>query len=190
MDQVVSESFSLQNLHVHKEQYRCMNENLKIDNITITVDVQEYLSSHRLRNSLSPSTITTANMSENYSRKQNGSGGMASATKTPANSHVGLDKARMFDAEGTIGKNFTGTSPNQGIVSPYHSCTQARTDSQKQRAESSVAQHRRSEVLLLKTEPLASSSRPREALVARCRIALAGSSPRATRMPSECTEEI
>ncbi|ROV92343.1 hypothetical protein VSDG_07297 [Cytospora chrysosperma] len=48
-------------------------------------------------------------MSENYSRKQNGSGGMASATKTPANSHVGLDKARMFDAEGTIGKNFTET---------------------------------------------------------------------------------
>ncbi|ROV99104.1 hypothetical protein VMCG_06596 [Cytospora schulzeri] len=46
-------------------------------------------------------------MSENYSRKQNGSGGMASATKTPANSNVGLDKNKLFDAEGAIGKQFT-----------------------------------------------------------------------------------
>lgn len=49
-------------------------------------------------------------MSEKYSVKQNGSGGMSGAVPTPANSHVGHDKPKAFDAEGTIGKQFTGKS--------------------------------------------------------------------------------
>jgi len=36
-------------------------------------------------------------------------GGMASATTTPANAHLGADKPKAFDAEGAIGKQFTGT---------------------------------------------------------------------------------
>jgi len=34
-------------------------------------------------------------------------GGMASATTTPANAHLGADKPKAFDAEGAIGKQFT-----------------------------------------------------------------------------------
>ncbi|KAI1816474.1 hypothetical protein GGS20DRAFT_223575 [Poronia punctata] len=33
--------------------------------------------------------------------------GMASATTTPANAGIGNDKPKVFDAEGTIGKQFT-----------------------------------------------------------------------------------
>lgn len=36
-------------------------------------------------------------------------GGMASSTTTPANAHLGVDKPKAFDAEGAIGKQFTGT---------------------------------------------------------------------------------
>lgn len=34
--------------------------------------------------------------------------GMASQVKTPANAHIGEDKPKMFDAQGSIGKQFTG----------------------------------------------------------------------------------
>ncbi|KAI1436121.1 hypothetical protein GGR50DRAFT_652818 [Xylaria sp. CBS 124048] len=36
-----------------------------------------------------------------------GNTGMASATKTPANAHLGEDKPKALDAQGTIGKQFT-----------------------------------------------------------------------------------
>lgn len=38
-----------------------------------------------------------------------GSGGMSSATSTPANAHLGGDKPKVFDEQGAIGKQFTGT---------------------------------------------------------------------------------
>ncbi|KAK8054394.1 hypothetical protein PG996_013695 [Apiospora saccharicola] len=38
---------------------------------------------------------------------QPGQGGMASATKTPANAGIGEDKPKAFDAQGAIGKQFT-----------------------------------------------------------------------------------
>lgn len=41
---------------------------------------------------------------------QPGQGGMASATKTPATAGLGEDKPKVFDAQGAIGKQFTGTS--------------------------------------------------------------------------------
>lgn len=41
--------------------------------------------------------------------KQTGSGGMSGATQTPANSHLGQDKPKAFDAAGSIGHQFTGT---------------------------------------------------------------------------------
>ncbi len=34
--------------------------------------------------------------------------GMASQVKTPANAGIGEDKPKMFDAQGSIGKQFTG----------------------------------------------------------------------------------
>ncbi|KAK3352688.1 hypothetical protein B0T25DRAFT_567956 [Lasiosphaeria hispida] len=34
-------------------------------------------------------------------------GGTAGLTKTPANSSLGVDKPKMFDAQGAIGKQFT-----------------------------------------------------------------------------------
>ncbi|KAK0715529.1 hypothetical protein B0H67DRAFT_490995 [Lasiosphaeris hirsuta] len=34
-------------------------------------------------------------------------GGTAGVTKTPANSALGVDKPKMFDAQGVIGKQFT-----------------------------------------------------------------------------------
>jgi hypothetical protein len=34
--------------------------------------------------------------------------GMASATTTPANAGLGEDKPKAFDAQGAIGKQFTG----------------------------------------------------------------------------------
>jgi hypothetical protein len=34
--------------------------------------------------------------------------GMASATRTPATAGIGEDKPKAFDAQGTIGKQFTG----------------------------------------------------------------------------------
>ncbi|KUI59289.1 hypothetical protein VP1G_06501 [Cytospora mali] len=46
-------------------------------------------------------------MSGNYSARATGSGGMSGATQTPANSHVGVDKPKAFDAQGSIGKQFT-----------------------------------------------------------------------------------
>lgn len=48
-------------------------------------------------------------MSEKYTMKQTGSGGMAGSVQTPANSHLGHDKPKAFDADGAIGKQFTGT---------------------------------------------------------------------------------
>lgn len=36
--------------------------------------------------------------------------GMASATRTPATAGIGEDKPKAFDAQGAIGKQFTGTS--------------------------------------------------------------------------------
>lgn len=50
-------------------------------------------------------------MSEKYSVKQHGSGGMSGAVSTPANSSVGHDKPKALDAEGAIGKQFTGSAP-------------------------------------------------------------------------------
>lgn len=49
-------------------------------------------------------------MSENYGMKQNGSGGMSGSVQTPANANIGHDKPKAFDAEGSIGKQFTGMS--------------------------------------------------------------------------------
>jgi hypothetical protein len=37
-------------------------------------------------------------------------GGKASATQTPANAHLGKDKPGMFDAQGSVGKQFTRES--------------------------------------------------------------------------------
>ena len=47
-------------------------------------------------------------MSENYSARPTGSGGMSFATRTPANANVGNDQAKAFDKDGAIGKAFTG----------------------------------------------------------------------------------
>lgn len=118
-------------------------------------------------------------MSENYTRKQNGSGGMASATRTPANANVGLDKAKMFDAKGTIGKQFTGTYAVHlsGLCSsnvPVLRLCASKHLYKEQREEHLVPQHRRSEVLLLQTGPLASSSPPEGASVAQYRTAWVG----------------
>lgn len=49
----------------------------------------------------------TFNMSENYTKKPTGTGGMAFETKTPANANVGLDRAKVFDKDGAIGNAFT-----------------------------------------------------------------------------------
>jgi hypothetical protein len=38
----------------------------------------------------------------------NSSTGMASATTTPANAGIGEDRPKAFDAQGSIGKQFTG----------------------------------------------------------------------------------
>ncbi|KAK7699080.1 hypothetical protein SLS64_011994 [Diaporthe eres] len=46
-------------------------------------------------------------MSEKYTMKQNGSGGMAGSVQTPANSHLGQDKPKALDADGAIGHQFT-----------------------------------------------------------------------------------
>ena len=37
-----------------------------------------------------------------------GNGGTTSATNTPATSGLGVDAPKVFDAQGTIGKQFTG----------------------------------------------------------------------------------
>lgn len=47
-------------------------------------------------------------MSEKYTMKQTGSGGMSGSTQTPANAHLGQDKPKAFDAAGAIGQQFTG----------------------------------------------------------------------------------
>ncbi|KAK7943584.1 uncharacterized protein PG986_012697 [Apiospora aurea] len=39
---------------------------------------------------------------------QPGQGGMAGAAKTPATAGIGEDKPKAFDAQGAIGKQFTG----------------------------------------------------------------------------------
>jgi hypothetical protein len=38
-------------------------------------------------------------------------GGMAGAIRTPANANLGVDKPRVFDHEGAIGRQFSGTLP-------------------------------------------------------------------------------
>lgn len=43
--------------------------------------------------------------------------GMASATQTPATAGIGEDKPKAFDAQGTIGKQFTGTALTNCSVS-------------------------------------------------------------------------
>lgn len=40
--------------------------------------------------------------------KQTGSGGMSGSVQTPANAHLGQDKPKVFDADGAVGKQFTG----------------------------------------------------------------------------------
>lgn len=50
-------------------------------------------------NSISPSHITMPST---------GNGGMASSIKTPATAGIGEDKPKAFDAQGAIGKQFTG----------------------------------------------------------------------------------
>lgn len=47
-------------------------------------------------------------MSEKYTMKQTGSGGMSGSTQTPANANLGQDKPKAFDAAGAIGQQFTG----------------------------------------------------------------------------------
>lgn len=49
-------------------------------------------------------------MSQNYTARPTGSGGMSGSTTTPANSGVGEHKPAALDAEGAIGKQFKGTS--------------------------------------------------------------------------------
>lgn len=51
----------------------------------------------------------SAHGSSNTGAKQ--TGGMASATKTPATAGVGDPQPRAFDAQGIIGKQFTGMAP-------------------------------------------------------------------------------
>lgn len=55
-------------------------------------------------------STATARMSENYTAKPTGSGGMSGATSTPANSGVGVHKPKALDADGAIGKQFNGKS--------------------------------------------------------------------------------
>lgn len=62
-------------------------------------------------------------MSENYNMKQNGHGGMAGAVQTPANAGLGHDKPKVFDAEGAIGKQFTGESTGKVRLKTNDRCT-------------------------------------------------------------------
>lgn len=55
-------------------------------------------------------TSASVRMSEKYSVKPGGSGGMSGSTQTPANSGIGHDKPKALDADGAIGKQFTGQS--------------------------------------------------------------------------------
>lgn len=55
-------------------------------------------------------------MSQNYQVKQHGSGGMSGQTPTPANSHLGNDKPSVLDAEGAIGKQFTGRNDSLAML--------------------------------------------------------------------------
>ncbi|KAK5633152.1 hypothetical protein RRF57_008866 [Xylaria bambusicola] len=74
--------------------------------------------------------------------------GMASSTTTPANAGLGGDKPKAFDAEGTIGKQFTGKSTNLNIdqfplqVGTYSSAHTNIIATQKK--AHLAAQHRRS----------------------------------------------
>ncbi|KAK3938234.1 hypothetical protein QBC46DRAFT_390698 [Diplogelasinospora grovesii] len=43
-------------------------------------------------------------------------GGMASATTTPANAHLGQDKPKAFDSSGAIGKQFTENGALGGMA--------------------------------------------------------------------------
>ncbi|KAH9886811.1 hypothetical protein F4778DRAFT_786529 [Xylariomycetidae sp. FL2044] len=49
--------------------------------------------------------MSTSNSSNTGSKT---TGGTASATNTPANAGLGEDKPKAFDAQGAIGKQFTG----------------------------------------------------------------------------------
>ncbi|KAK4448011.1 hypothetical protein QBC34DRAFT_407960 [Podospora aff. communis PSN243] len=42
-------------------------------------------------------------------------GGMAGAVRTPANANLGIDKPKVFDHEGAIGKQFTENGAIGGI---------------------------------------------------------------------------
>ncbi|KAL1845938.1 hypothetical protein Daus18300_014398 [Diaporthe australafricana] len=55
-------------------------------------------------------------MSEKYTMKQTGSGGMAGSVQTPANAHLGHDKPKVLDADGAIGKQFTETGAIGGTA--------------------------------------------------------------------------
>lgn len=54
-------------------------------------------------------------MSEKYTMKQTGSGGMAGSVQTPANAHLGQDKPKVFDADGAVGHQFTGMYPELSV---------------------------------------------------------------------------
>lgn len=50
------------------------------------------------------------------SKPTSGNSGMASETKTPATAGIGETKAKVFDEQGAIGKQFTGTcSPSPSL---------------------------------------------------------------------------
>lgn len=66
-------------------------------------------STSALRPASRPFTTSTIRMSEKYGVKQSGSGGMSGATQTPANSGIGHTQPKAMDADGAIGKQFTGT---------------------------------------------------------------------------------
>lgn len=79
--------------------------------------ITSLLASNIQRLSIKPTTLLHANrlfttssyrMSEKYNVKPGGSGGMSGVTPTPANSRVGADKPKALDAEGAVGKQFTG----------------------------------------------------------------------------------
>jgi hypothetical protein len=96
---------------------------------------------------------------------------MAGQETTPANANTG-EKPRAFDAEGSIGKQFTGmfSLPRP----PRNSPVELVTDKTSQRTEQSEARRKRSVGHLIKTVPLANSSRRMGPLVVRCRIPWAG----------------
>lgn len=50
------------------------------------------------------------------SKPTSGNGGMASDTRTGATAGLGQTKPKIFDEQGAIGKQFTGTSPTSNAI--------------------------------------------------------------------------